>query len=326
MEPIVSIIVPIFNSEGTVERCVNSILKQTLKKIEVILINDGSTDKTEQILDMLAKKDERIKVIHKQNKGQGIARNVGMAIAKGEYIGFVDSDDTIDENMYWIMLEKAVQNAADVVQCNIIDVFSNGKYVVQLPKFEETVSITDRQEYFDEYIFKIRQSFECCNKLVRKKFLTDNGIVFESNSKVFSEDLLFNLDMALKIHKIVFIDNPFYYYYQWSDSHSKKIDIDKIDKLCVLFDIFYSRNSSLRHQTAKIAILILMINLSHILNTDEGIRKAKEIVVREDVKKYLYLSFLSMKKIRHKIIMLMLLYMPVRIKLFIIGFYYTHLK
>lgn len=96
MKPLVSVIVPIYNVEKYLSKCIESIINQTLSNIEIILINDGSTDSSGVIADNYAKNDSRIKVIHKKNGGQGSARNIGIELASGEYIGFVDSDDWID--------------------------------------------------------------------------------------------------------------------------------------------------------------------------------------------------------------------------------------
>src|SRR5665647_1387418 len=100
MKPVISIIVPVYNVELYIRECLDSILTQTFKDFEVILVNDGSTDQSGDICNEYAKNDKRIKVAHKDNGGVSSARNVGIKLAQGDYIGFVDSDDRIDENMY----------------------------------------------------------------------------------------------------------------------------------------------------------------------------------------------------------------------------------
>jgi glycosyltransferase involved in cell wall biosynthesis len=327
MLPLITVIIPTYNNEATIKRCIDSVLNQTQQGIEIIVVNDASTDKTREILEEMSKEQTSIKVINlAENLGQGIARNIGLANARGQYIGFVDADDTISGGMYKSMLKKAMENNADIVQCNIANIFPDGRYVFQLPQFDRVVHIKNRKAYFSDYLFRPRHSFECCNKLIKKSFLLYHGIKFESNDKVFSEDLLFNLDMAAKLNTIVFISEPYYNYYQYKDSHSKKASFEKIEKLCALFDTFCKREKKLRFECAKIAVLVIMINLSHILRECEGINKAKEILRRRDMKKYLAMSFLKSRKLRHKVLMLMLLVMPVKIKLWIIEFYYTRLK
>lgn len=133
LNPLISIIVPVYNMEKYINRCVDSILNQEYKNIEVILVDDGSKDSSPKICDEYAKKDNRIKVFHKENGGQGSARNLGIDNANGEYIGFVDSDDYIDEKMYKTLVNNAIKYNADISCCsgnsktndNSIKIFKN---------------------------------------------------------------------------------------------------------------------------------------------------------------------------------------------------------
>ena len=117
-----SIIVTIYNREKYLEKCINSILNQTFNSFELILVNDGSTDRSADICDKYANLDSRVRVIHKKNGGVSSARNVGIDNSNGEYIGFVDSDDYIKDDMYEIMYTKAKEFLADIVICRCIDV------------------------------------------------------------------------------------------------------------------------------------------------------------------------------------------------------------
>ena len=115
--PLISVIVPVYNTEKYLHRCVDSIINQTYQNLEIILVDDGSTDSSGCICDEYAKKDERIKVIHKENAGQGVARNIALEYASGEYVGFVDSDDWIDPRMYQTLYTYAVKDQSDIVVC-----------------------------------------------------------------------------------------------------------------------------------------------------------------------------------------------------------------
>lgn len=115
--PIVSIIVPVYNVEKYIDRCVHSLLSQTLENIEIILVDDGSSDNCPQICDNYANKDNRIKVIHKTNAGLGYARNSGLEVAKGKYVAFVDSDDFVSSNMYNELIMLADKYNLDTVFC-----------------------------------------------------------------------------------------------------------------------------------------------------------------------------------------------------------------
>ncbi|MEG2584316.1 MAG: glycosyltransferase, partial [Oscillospiraceae bacterium] len=260
--------------------------------------------------------DSRIRIITTENHGQGSARNLGIKLAKGKYVGFVDGDDIIEESMYEVMLEKICD--AEVCQCNILDVYPDGRYTKQLFLTNETVTIENRKKYFNEYIFNVVHSYECCNKLLNRQFLIDNNIWFGDNTEVYSEDLLFNLELAKKINKIVFIDKPFYHYFQSEFSHSKINNIEKVLKLCKLFEMVFEEEY--KYELAPIAVLIIMINLSHV-DGDYSI-----ILKRKDIEKYLKLSFVSMKKLRHKLIMFLLLILPVFLKKVIIKWYYTNFR
>src|SRR4051812_34034895 len=114
MDPKISIIVPVFNVEKYIHDCLESILNQSFIDFELILVNDGSSDRSGVICDEYSKKDNRITVIHKENGGQSTARNRGIDLAKGDYIGFIDSDDWIDHDMYKVLYEKAIEIGADI--------------------------------------------------------------------------------------------------------------------------------------------------------------------------------------------------------------------
>ena len=132
--PKVSVIVPVYNTEKYLKQCIDSITSQTLKEIEIIIVDDGSKQQCAILCDELAKSDARIKVIHKVNEGQGIARNCGIKASLGEYVGFVDSDDYVDLNMYETLYCAAKENDADIVLSGISFVGGNtfsksGEYV-----------------------------------------------------------------------------------------------------------------------------------------------------------------------------------------------------
>lgn len=118
-QPKISVIVPVYKTEGLLDRCVESIVGQTYKNLEIILVDDGSPDNCPAMCDEWAEKDSRIRVIHKENGGLCSARNAGMDIATGDYLGFVDSDDCIEPDMYQLLVENAVSTQADISRCGI---------------------------------------------------------------------------------------------------------------------------------------------------------------------------------------------------------------
>ena len=119
MSDLISVIVPVYNVEDYLDRCINSIINQTYKNLEIILVDDGSTDSSGRKCDDFALKDDRIKVLHKENGGVSSARNAGLDVATGDYIGFVDSDDTIESNMYELLFNNAIEYHTKVSSCQI---------------------------------------------------------------------------------------------------------------------------------------------------------------------------------------------------------------
>lgn len=136
-KPKISIIVPVYKAEPYLRKCIDSILNQTFKDFELILVDDGSPDRCGEICDEYALKDSRIKIIHKENSGRSSARNVGLDIAQGEYIGFVDSDDWIEPDMYEVLYSKAKIESADIIALNYNCCIGEKKYLWSYTKLEK---------------------------------------------------------------------------------------------------------------------------------------------------------------------------------------------
>ena len=233
---LISIIIPVYNVEQYLPKCLDSILAQTYKNLEIILVNDGSQDNSGKICDDYAKKDTRIKVIHQKNGGVAAARNMGLSIANGEWIGFLDSDDWIEQDMFEYLLNLTLKYDADVAQCGIF--------------FEDNINIKEiqypKKEYFAPYgIEKFTNSDmqliinSVCNKLYRADIIRD--IRYDTNYPI-GEDLLFNIEVMLKINGIVFgiLRKYHYIYYKDSTSHLaptlKKLESNNkvLEKICNL--------------------------------------------------------------------------------------------
>ena len=114
MKELISVVVPIYNSKNYTKKCIESLMKQTYQNLEIILIDDGSSDGSDEICDMYAKVDKRLKVIHKKNEGRCVARNIGIDYANGDYIGFVDGDDYLEEDMYEVLYNLLTEYQADI--------------------------------------------------------------------------------------------------------------------------------------------------------------------------------------------------------------------
>ncbi len=210
--PIVSVIVPVYNVAPYLQRCIYSLTRQTLWDIEIILIDDGSTDNSPEICDNAAKKDERIKVIHKENGGAGSARNAGLDIATGKYISFVDSDDFVEADMMQKMV-AALENAnAQISVCNVVKHENKKSTYNCLNLFSDVVDFSDKNlnYFFDVYGSKI--SILGCNKLYCFDILKKYNIKFIDMDKVWSEDQLFMISYFRFVKKAAFIDESLYHY------------------------------------------------------------------------------------------------------------------
>lgn len=201
MQPLISIIVPVYNVEKYICKCIDSIVNQTLKEIEIILIDDGSTDNCPKILDEYAKRDKRIRVFHQRNSGQSSARNKGLDVASGEYIGFVDADDWIELNFYEELYKSIVKNFSDISICSrkVYDIDNNleGEVILENERIE--LEYSGLEKYIIKYFFS-PYTVSACNKLYKSNLL--KNVRFKDVFQVGSEDTLFNYEVLLNINTI----------------------------------------------------------------------------------------------------------------------------
>lgn len=205
--PLVSIIVPIYNVEKYLRKCVYSIINQTLTNIEIILVNDGSTDNCGKIIDEYAKNDKRIVVIHKENEGQSSARNKGLDIARGKYVGFVDSDDSIHKDMYENLYKSIEYSNADISVCGREAYSEDGKSYYKKELDDELLDFSKQSKvnYVINRLF-YKHTVSGCNKIYKNEIIQNNKIRFEDIKYVGSEDALFNYKILLHTNKIKSID------------------------------------------------------------------------------------------------------------------------
>ena len=212
----VSIIVPVYNCEKFIKRCMNSLANQTLRDIEIIIINDGSSDKSEDIIKTFS--DDRIKYYKQSNSGQSVARNFGIDVACGEYIGFVDGDDWVDDNFFENLYEAAIKNEADIAVAGIIRLHrTNKKYYL---KFSNSTITTDTNEKFR--LCDVPEKSYVWNKIYKADKLKNSNIRFEPN-RIF-EDVVFTPEILLKSEKLVTVPDTYYYYWRNSGSTVTKRD------------------------------------------------------------------------------------------------------
>lgn len=219
-KPVISIIVPVYKVEKVLSRCIDSILNQTFTKFELILVDDGSPDTCPKICDEYAIKDSRIKVIHQKNLGVSVARNSGLDIARGDFIGFVDSDDWIEPNTYEIAYNTAIEKQADIVQWDFIFDYETGKSVEKRIGKEGTFDISIDSSFF---------SGSMCHKLISKEIIDSAYIRFPIGLK-YAEDRCFGVDCFLTAKKTYHISKFLYHYCINNNSASFSISRDTILK------------------------------------------------------------------------------------------------
>ena len=243
-KPKVSIIVPAYNTEKYISKCLISLIKQTLKEIEIIIINDGSNDSTPIIIKKFTDIDGRIKVISQFNQKQGAARNNGMKIAKGEYIGFVDSDDWVDLDYYEKLYNSAKKYDSDIALATNVRI-GNGKTKKRLNITEE-VFVTTLQDRID---ISNQVKNPCpTNKIYRREMLLKNKITWPEG--VYCEDKLFTIQAIYYANGLVTVPNVHYYYYRnpnsTVNSKMKGLTKDKDNAKRAVLEFLKDKNADIR--------------------------------------------------------------------------------
>lgn len=242
----ISVIVPCYNVERYLDRCMKTLVGQTYKDLEIILVDDGSKDSTGEICDRWAALDGRVKVIHKENGGLGFARNSGLEIASGDYIAFVDSDDFVDESLYQRLMKAVEDNGADIAYCGHIKQLSDG-------------SALDVRDFEDVRVFGKDDLLELSQGFFRPTSITPRMLTmsvwhavyrrdiirtaFYSEREVGSEDIHFQVSTMLNAGKVVFIPDTLYTYCYNGESLSHQFNLARYQryrKLCALIDGEYT--------------------------------------------------------------------------------------
>lgn len=223
----ISVIIPMYNVENYIEQCITSIENQTYQNLEIIMVDDGSSDLTLMKAKQLKEKYNNIKLISQKNGGQAKARNIGLSVAKGEYISFIDADDFISKKMYEIMLSKMKKNNLDLIEANYQDVFmQKNKYGIKytIKNIDEN-SIYNGKEYFE-----LKPSLSPCNKLYSFNYL--KKINFKCSEGHYAEDAYDTSNIILKSSRIMYIDEVVYYYRRDNENSTRNnSNIDRRIKL-----------------------------------------------------------------------------------------------
>lgn len=235
---LVTIIVPVYNVEKYIERCVKSLLNQSYQNIEILLIDDGSTDSSGKKCDVYAAKDKRIKIYHKENEGLGLTRNYGISKAQGQFLIFVDSDDYITENTVEILMNKEHECNADIIISNYYYKEEAQKVIIpeklykdnEIHDFLLVHTMGNSPQVLDAL------SYTAYGKLYKKSLFDDYNLCFPSERKLIWEDLVFNTEAFSKCKSIYVMHYPTYYYCFNESSLTHKYIEGKLTMIMVLYN------------------------------------------------------------------------------------------
>ena len=249
IKPKISVIIPVYNVEKYLSKCLDSVVNQTLKDIEIIVVNDGSPDNSQKIIDKYTKKYKNVKSFVKKNGGLSDTRNFGINKASGEYLAFIDSDDYIRKDMLEKMFNVAINKKADIVVCNCINVYENG--------FEQEIksNLKMSSDNIDNYLISPPMA---CTRIYKRKLFDDNK--FKKN--IFYEDLELTPRLVNFTNHIEFIDEGLYYYLQRTGSIMKQKKFN--DRLLDIFDVL---NSLKKELYDKYPNEVEYLYITHLLRT-----------------------------------------------------------
>ncbi|MBQ9658996.1 MAG: glycosyltransferase, partial [Clostridia bacterium] len=279
------------NVEKYIKRCLDSLIRQTLKDIEIIIIDDGSTDGSPAICDQYAKKDNRIRVIHKQNEGLGFARNTGLNYAKGDYIAFIDSDDYINETAFNKAYQEAISNNTDIA--------FYGFNIERKPGLWESVTEKEFISWIDKDIQSFMLDMIACAPHVKKErrynmavwhaiyrnsIIREHQIRFYSEREIVCEDIPFNIDILLRAKKIIYLPDPFYFYCLNGTSLTSTFLPEKFNRLIHLHTILEKKTKNINNATLRTDRFFIGFIRSYILNLTKSERKDKIKIIKTVVK------------------------------------------
>lgn len=243
---LVSIILPVYNSEKYLNKCIDSIIAQTYIDWELIVINDGSVDNSKDIINEYQKKDKRIKAFHFDNRGVSTSRNYGISVSSGEYITFIDSDDYVEPDYLKELLNSIYENDSDLSVCDVIEEYKGNRHIIKsLDTINNSIFLVDSQKVLDDILYhKIKNGY-CCAKLFKKSKIKH---LFQLYS--YCEDVLFLVYyLAENEINVSYVHKPLYIYYKNDNSVTMKKESYKIKDMLNVSERIIS--DSLEHNRIK---------------------------------------------------------------------------
>lgn len=266
---IISVVIPVYNVENYVSKCIESVIKQTYKDLEIIIVNDGSTDRSGSICDFYSRLDKRIVIIHQENKGLSAARNKGIESATGEYIGFVDSDDWIQEDMYEFLYKNIINYNADISICGCRHVYSVDHNIDDASTVKkDDIKTIEGKDIISNYIINYKKGL--IKNIVWDKLYKRNlfdKILFPEG-KIY-EDHFVSYKLLDKARKVVISNNPKYNYFIRGDSLShrppSKHIFDLFDAHVERYEFVKAKYCSLEREYRRI-LLCEVINILYLIS------------------------------------------------------------
>lgn len=226
MDALISVIVPVYNIKEYLPRCVASICAQTYQNLEIILVDDGSTDGTDKLCEELAGKDERIRVFHKENGGSSSARNLGIENARGSFLGFVDSDDYIEPDMYEKLMRVLTEHDAQIAQIGRDEIDADGKKLPDICEPPQTLHAYSREEFLRELLLH-RGDCSFCTKLIAGELLAEERFPIG----VLNEDFYLLIKLLPKVENIYSLPGYGYHVFYRLNSNTRKTDRNEFSRV-----------------------------------------------------------------------------------------------
>ena len=307
MKKTISVVVPAYNAEAYIERCLNSVLAQTYKQIDLIVINDGSTDGTKTVVEKISKEDGRVRLISIENAGVSHARNVGIDNARGEYITFVDADDFIDNEMYEHLMNLIIKHSSKIAHCSYTNDDEDGN-VISIVGGKGKIVAQEHDEAITCLIDGKLFTGSLCNKLydstLFRKYRLDESI--KQN-----EDVLLNYQLFDQVELSVYTDRPFYHYVALQESSTHSANGLESAKQCLyvsrIIDNLSQGKKYKKNAENKLVNCLLQLLREYVLVNNKSNLNNKKMIMKE-ISYYRKKGYLSNKK--DKIQFFMYKYLP----------------
>lgn len=291
----ISVVVPIYNAENNLDRCIQSIISQTYKNIEIWLINDGSSDNSRNIINKYEQIDFRINALHQTNRGVSAARNAGMDKATGEYIVFIDADDYVDKHYIEKLYKGILKSGAEVCICDSFR-YENFKWNNKIDNTQEYIfnNDSDKNKYIIENCFLGKHRYCVWNRMYSLKLLRDNTIFFKNNSLIYPEDLLFNLEVIIHISKIAWINEKLYIHEYNSCGLTNSYRKNAVNRSMKLCDVYIEELENIDKYNVMKDSVIFLIQYQFFNSVKNLIRKnnCKLVELKMEIDKLYECSFI----------------------------------